>query len=220
MEGLTQECKCGKVQFELTGQPKLHAACCCNGCRLSGEYVQSRGGDSPLDVVGSLPTAFFVHNDVKLIKGKDNIQAFVVIAGSKTRRFYCKSCKTALAMAPAGFPMIGLQTITLKSNKSGTWPALEARHSLQQIKSKDKHDKMVVDCQNDGNNVPWHEEQYAPCFQFLCPVICAAICCSKSTIPEITDVDYLGISEVAVPGTIDCSDSTNIHPIAMQAISR
>ena len=215
---VTQECKCGKVQFELTDQPKLHAACFCNGCRLSGEYIVSLGGDSPLDAVGSLPEAFFLHSDVKLIKGKEDIQAFVVIAGSKTRRFYCKSCKTKLAIAPEGFPMIGLPTKTLKSN-GGTWPPLEARHSLEQVENKDKHDELVKACQNDGN-VPWFEKQYAPCLPFLCPVICAKICCSTSTIPEITDVDYLTISEVAVPGAKDCNDSMIINLIGPETISR
>jgi hypothetical protein len=177
----------------------------------------SRGGDSPKDPANALPTAFFIQDQVSVSKGKDKIQSFVVISGSKTRRFYCQDCNSLLAMAPAGFPMVGLHTQTLKRDTA--WPALEMRHSLEHVKQN--HDATVAACKSAGDNVPWQEKQYAPCCQFLCPVICAktCCCCCKGTkVPELTGVDHKSITEIACEGT-SCDDSTKIKAAAPGAVT-
>jgi hypothetical protein len=203
----TASCKCGAVVFEMTGPPKLHAACLCNGCRLAGDYLVSKGGDSPKDVAGALPGVFFIQDAVKIVKGADQIKPFLVVKGSKTRRYYCKSCNSALGFSPFGFPMVGLHPTGLKGCE---WPPLEARHSLEH--SIMKHDEIVEKCKAAGDNVPWQDKQFAPCCKFLCPVICAKTCCAPckgSKITEITAVRCESITEFATNGT-DCDENTTI----------
>ena len=117
-----------------------HASCYCNGCRLSADYLVTKGGDDAKEEAGGLPIAFWIQNNVQLEKGAGAADGggaegiplafFKVTKDSKTRRFYCKSCNTYVGMSPEGFPMIGLNT-KLFSTSDPVNGQLACRHSLE-----------------------------------------------------------------------------------------
>ncbi len=77
---ISGSCCCGAIEFELLNQPSMLGTCHCSRCRK----------------VGASAITFIKKEDLKWIKGRENVQVFVPEAPYKYSRCFCKICGTSL----------------------------------------------------------------------------------------------------------------------------
>ena len=102
----TGKCNCGKVTFELTGDPLMNVLCHCNGCS-TGLGVS---GSVHLYVVSS-------QECVKITEGEDLLKKFV---GKGPLRFWkCTECGSPVYQEPDGMPIRGFYPRTFDGYVDG-----------------------------------------------------------------------------------------------------
>jgi len=197
------KCKCGAVELAFAADPMANACCFCNGCRLAGDKAIQSGGDGSMGEAGGKHLLIFKHSQISIANGAKNIGCYKHTQGSATRRFYCKKCKSDLAMAPTALPMIAVSAGSFQVE--GGWGPIQARHSLKETGGK--HDAFMARIKEAPTQVQVVEGLFAPVCSFLCPMICAktcCCCCNKSTIPEFTGVDPKSVTDITfADGTCD-----------------
>ena len=76
-------CACGKVRYEVKGNPQVSAVCHCRYCQL-------RSGSA----FGTL--VYFSEENFKIISGKCNTYKFISESGYNWTNQFCKTCATTL----------------------------------------------------------------------------------------------------------------------------
>ena len=76
-------CACGKVRYEVKGNPQVSAVCHCRYCQL-------RSGSA----FGTL--VYFSEKNFKIISGKCNTYKFISESGYNWTNQFCKTCATTL----------------------------------------------------------------------------------------------------------------------------
>ena len=76
-------CACGKVRYEVKGNPQVSAVCHCRYCQL-------RSGSA----FGTL--VYFSEENFKIISGKCNTYKFIRESGYNWTNQFCKTCATTL----------------------------------------------------------------------------------------------------------------------------
>ncbi|MGR8919295.1 MAG: hypothetical protein ACU85V_06735 [Gammaproteobacteria bacterium] len=91
----TIECKCGAVRIDFPVDAELFRhECCCHDCISALWYGTQRGGpEYPHDHCAD---CCWLPNDFRIVRGEDQLGAFMNFRGADTTRFYCKSCWTLL----------------------------------------------------------------------------------------------------------------------------
>lgn len=77
---ISGSCCCGEVKFELSAEPFMMGTCHCTRCRK----------------VGASTIVFVRREDLKWLRGRDNIQIFEPVPPYKYGRCFCKTCGTSL----------------------------------------------------------------------------------------------------------------------------
>ena len=81
-------CLCGKVKFEISGEPHSLSYCHCSRCRKAAGIFSAV-------LIGNA-------DDLQITEGQDEIAKFKSGSGSKFERCFCKECGTSLGDMAAG----------------------------------------------------------------------------------------------------------------------
>ena len=91
------KCRCGKVELELSRDPFLTAACCCNSCRDSAErFRRMPYGYDVRDDIGATPYALYRKDRVKILSGAEYLREMRLKPDSKTRRVVASCCNSPM----------------------------------------------------------------------------------------------------------------------------
>ncbi|MSR14185.1 MAG: hypothetical protein EXR86_06375 [Gammaproteobacteria bacterium] len=91
----TITCKCGAVQIEFyTKNDLFRLECCCHDCSAALWYANKRGGP-PFPKIQCVDSSWFP-NDFKVVKGENELGAFVNFENADTTRFHCTVCWSVL----------------------------------------------------------------------------------------------------------------------------
>ena len=99
----TAKCKCGEVEFQLTGEPLFNAPwCCCDDCVTAALYVDNKAKAEGKTNISCLEVdnpqtqvhALFPVDSIRLVKGGDKICKFKNKPGSNAVRTYTSCCYT------------------------------------------------------------------------------------------------------------------------------
>ncbi len=90
-------CRCGKVEFEMTGAPIVCATCYCTSCQeAGGRFEQIPVGAPVLDTDGGTGFILFRKDRVRCTKGADQLQEHRLKPESTTRRVLATCCNSAM----------------------------------------------------------------------------------------------------------------------------
>jgi hypothetical protein len=99
----TAKCKCGEVEFQLTGEPVFNGPwCSCNDCVTAAHYVDNKAKAEGKTNISSLEVgnpqtqshALFPVDAIRLVKGGANIRFFKNKPGTNAVRTYTSCCCT------------------------------------------------------------------------------------------------------------------------------
>lgn len=91
----TVTCKCGAVEIEFnSGVDLFRAQCCCYDCSAALWYAAKRGG--PAAPAHQCVDNSWFPNDFAVVRGENQIGAFLNFEDADTTRFYCNDCWTIL----------------------------------------------------------------------------------------------------------------------------
>ena len=91
-------CRCGKVQFQLTGAPIVRAICYCASCQEAGRRHQAvPGADAVLAGDGGTDYVLYRKDRVRCARGGDLLEERRLKPDSPTRRLFAHCCNTAMA---------------------------------------------------------------------------------------------------------------------------
>lgn len=97
--GVQAQCRCGKVSFELLGQPVMRAACACESCQAAAKTL---GGlpDAPViaSADGSTPVILYRKDRIGQVSGLEHVREYRLTAESPTRRLVADCCNTPMLM--------------------------------------------------------------------------------------------------------------------------
>jgi len=93
----TLQCACGKVRLELQGSHIAGVECCCNSCRRAGDRLQKLP-DAPafMTEYGATRYELWRKDRVNFIGGAEQLKAFRLRPGSRTRRVVATCCNTPI----------------------------------------------------------------------------------------------------------------------------
>ena len=149
-------CRCGKVRFEVSGEPLLTMACHCTGCQHMTASAFSLSEGYPAD-------AF------RLVEGE------TVIGGihGATRHYHCDYCKSWLYTEPEGVENFVNVRSTMFDEPLGERPFVEtfrsealpwartgAAHRYDKLPAMDEWPVLIQ--QYAGRNTAWGKEEYNP----------------------------------------------------------
>ncbi|KAJ5109356.1 Glutathione-dependent formaldehyde-activating enzyme/centromere protein V [Penicillium angulare] len=110
-------CLCGKIQYELSGEPVNAVMCFCNNCRKT---------------TGSLGMAnsWYTKQNFKFTKGADDIRTYedhATDSGATVERSFCPNCGSPLVAMNAKYPDLVIVTYgTMELGEGQTWkPGME-----------------------------------------------------------------------------------------------
>jgi len=139
-------CKCGKVEFTLSGKHILAPNCCCNDCVTAAYFVDAKAKAAGVEntsafVSGNNQAATMVmwpSSGIQLVKGKEYIKYFKLRSKSPACRCYADCCKTTvIGLAGTGFPIPNVGIPFNRSTLSPEYPA--SYYSLtSEIQRKDE----------------------------------------------------------------------------------
>ena len=99
-------CLCGKVTFDLTGDPLMHGMCYCSNCRKTSGAPLAAGYIFPNDVsvsIFSFESHWIDHATCHIqnvdIKGLENTTTYIdgaTTTGTKIHRVFCTTCGSQL----------------------------------------------------------------------------------------------------------------------------
>jgi hypothetical protein len=90
-------CRCGKVEFQIVGDPILRGICYCTSCQEAGRRHQAvPGADSALAEDGGTDYVLYRKDRVRCVKGGDLLEERRLKPTSPTRRMYARCCNTAM----------------------------------------------------------------------------------------------------------------------------
>ena len=110
-------CKCGKVEFQLTGEPLITPNCCCNDCVIAAHFVDEKAKAAGVENISgmvegnpqSATMCLWPASGIKLVKGGELIKGYKLRPSSKTQRCYTSCCcTTVVAVTGDQLPTAGL----------------------------------------------------------------------------------------------------------------
>lgn len=134
------KCKCGAIQFELTGDPVLNCNCHCHSCVATCRYIdEKKGGTSGIKDHG-VAFSFFKPDQIgKLPDSLKELGAVKVGDNGKNLRLFAQCCGTSLGFANP--KLIGLNRNAIYENDGKEYqpsdPVINGR-------KKDAFDQSIV----------------------------------------------------------------------------
>jgi hypothetical protein len=88
-------CRCGAVEFEVSGPPIIGAVCCCASCQEAGRRFELEP-DAPrvLNAHGGTDFLLYRKDRVRFLKGGDRLEAHKLKPDSPTRRVVAACCQS------------------------------------------------------------------------------------------------------------------------------
>jgi hypothetical protein len=87
-------CRCGAVEFEVSGAPIIGAICCCASCQEAGRRFEAPAGAPPvLDAHGGTGFLLYRKDRVRFLKGGDWLEEHRLKPDSPTRRVVAACCR-------------------------------------------------------------------------------------------------------------------------------
>lgn len=90
-------CRCGGVEYLVSGPPILGAACHCADCREAAAQLEALSGAGDLrDAEGGTPCILFRKDQVLCVKGQDQLRDHRLSPEAPTRRVIASCCDTPM----------------------------------------------------------------------------------------------------------------------------
>jgi hypothetical protein len=90
-------CRCGKVEFQVSGPPILRGICYCASCQEAGRRHQSgANADIVVSADGGTDYILYRKDRVRCLQGGALLEERRLKAGSPTRRLFARCCNTAM----------------------------------------------------------------------------------------------------------------------------
>jgi len=98
MTEITQaNCRCGKVELRIAGDPILRGICYCKSCQEAGRlHRAAAGADSIVAADGGTDFVLYRKDRVSCVRGGDQLRESRLKPDSPTRRMFARCCNTAM----------------------------------------------------------------------------------------------------------------------------
>lgn len=91
------ECRCGKVGFEVVGEPIMTVTCHCDSCRQAAERLEALPGAAPVaNGEGGTDYVMMRKDRLRCTKGEDLLRAHRLKPEAPTRRVLASCCNSPM----------------------------------------------------------------------------------------------------------------------------